>query len=219
MSEPSPYGPKAVRTYRAIIDPLLWRLRPRVVALCRELGVGHVLDIATATGAQCRALGRVGIEATGLDLSEEMIAAARRAGGRNVRYVCGSAYDLPFPDGSFDAALLLLALHEHTEDERSQMVKEALRVVRSEGVLIVAEYTEPSRPRWHAPWQVIRFIEAQAGPDHAAGFLDFTARGCLTGLVERTGLEETRRVRSHVGAIGIAALCPTWFQGSSQEPV
>jgi len=35
---------------------------------------GKILDIASATGAQCRMLGRAGIEATGLDLSEPMIA-------------------------------------------------------------------------------------------------------------------------------------------------
>ena len=195
-----------MRVYRALIDPLLRPLRPRIVRLCQELDPHHVLDIATATGAQCRMLGRAGIRATGLDLSEAMIAEAIRRGGPNTDYVAGSAYELPFDDDAFDAALLLLALHEHTEDERSQMLREAERVVRPGGALLIAEFAEPARSRGHLPWQVIRFIESTAGPEHAAGFRDFVAGGCLDGLLERHAMAAERHVRSHFGAIDIAVV-------------
>jgi ubiquinone/menaquinone biosynthesis C-methylase UbiE len=198
------YGSLAVGFYRVLIDPLLWPLRPKVVRICRELEVGDVLDIATATGAQCRALDRAGTHVTGLDLSESMIAAAKRRGGKNADYVLGSAFELPFPDGSFDASLLLLALHEHTEAERSIMMSEAFRVIRPRGALIVADFTRPERSRFHLPWQVIRFIERTAGPEHNAGFNDFVTRGCLDGLLDRHGFTAVRRIRSHFGTIEIA---------------
>jgi len=197
------YGSLAVRIYRALIDPLLWPLRPRIVRLCRALGAGDVLDIASATGAQSRALGRAGIRATGLDLSPEMVEIARRIGGRNVRHVHGSAYALPFDDASFDVSLLALALHEHTEDERTIMLAEALRVLRPSGRVIVADYAEPRRPGVHLPWRVIRGIEALAGPEHHSGFVDFVATGGLDGLLDRHGLEAKRRERSHFGAVRI----------------
>jgi len=203
-----------VRIYRALIDPLLRPLRPKIVRICRDLNARDVLDIATATGAQCRALGRAGLHATGLDLSEPMIAAARRRGGRNATYVAGSAYELPFDDGSFDAVLLLLALHEHTEDERSVMVLEALRVLRPGGALVLAEYAEPRRPALHVPWQVIRLVEETAGAEHRAGFRDFVARGGLDGLVERHGLSVQSKVPSHFGTIAIV----TVVDGSPSKP-
>jgi ubiquinone/menaquinone biosynthesis C-methylase UbiE len=198
------YGSLAVHVYRALIDPLLRSLRPKIVRICRELGARDVLDIATATGAQCRALGRAGMHATGLDVAEAMIAAAQRRGGVNTRYVRGSAYELPFPNGSFDASLLLLALHEHPEDERSLMVREALRVVRSDGTLVLADYTKPMHPALHVPWQLIRLIESAAGPEHSAGFRDFVTHGCLKGLIERHGLALISEASSHFGTIGIA---------------
>ncbi len=200
------YGSLAVRFYRALIDPLLWPLRPKIVRTCRELGAREVLDIASATGAQCRALGRAGIRATGVDLAEAMIATAERRRDANTDYVLGSAYELPFPDGSFDASLLILALHEHTEDERSLMVREALRVLRPDGALVLTEYTEPPRPATHVPWQVIRWIESTAGQEHSAGFRDFVARGGLDGFLERRGLAVLRRARSHFGTMGIAVV-------------
>ncbi len=200
------YGSLAVRFYRALIDPLLWPLRPKIVRICRELGAREVLDIASATGAQCRALGRAGIRATGVDLAEAMIAAAERRGGRKTDYALASAYELPFPDGSFDASLLILALHEHTEDERSLMVREALRVLRPNGALLVADFSEPRRSTFHVSWQVIRWIEHTAGDEHSAGFRDFVARGGLDGFLERRGLAVLQRARSHFGTIGIAVI-------------
>jgi len=204
------YGAGAVRVYRALIDPLLRTLRPKIVHLCREAGAARVLDIATATGDQCRRLGRVGIQATGLDLSEEMVSTARRIDGRNVRYVRGSACALPFDPASFDAALLILALHEHSEEERTAMLREAARVVGPDGALIVADFQPPRHPTFHVPWQVIRSIESVAGQEHRTGFHDFVARGGLDGLIERHELAVIQRVPSHFGTIGIARIrCET----------
>jgi len=204
MTTRTRYGALAVRSYRALIDPLLLPLRPRIVRACVELAAREVLDIACATGAQCRALGRAAVEATGLDLSPDMIEVARRVGGPNTSYVLGSAYELPFADASFDASLLVLALHEHSEEERATMLAEALRVLRPAGHLIVADYVRPPRPAVHIPWQLIRFVESIAGPEHSAGFRDFVKQGSLDGLLCRHGLTPSHRSASHLGAIQIA---------------
>ena len=200
------YGSLAVRSYRTLIDPLLSPLRPKIVRICQERGARDVLDIASATGAQCRSLGRAGIRATGLDLAEAMIAAAGRRGGANTEYVHGSAFELPFLGGSFDVSLLLLALHEHPEDERSLMIREAIRVLRTDGALILADYTKPTHPTPHIPWQLIRLIESAAGAEHSAGYRDFVAHGCLDGLIERHGLTAISKTPSHFGTIGIAVI-------------
>jgi len=200
------YGLGAVRSYQVLIDPMIYPLRPKIVGLCRELGVRTVVDIASGTGAQCRMLGRVGIQATGVDLAEAMIDAATRRDGPNTHYALGSATDLPFEDATFDACTLLLALHEHPEPERERMLKEAGRVVRPDGHLIVADFAEPARPTLHAAWRVIRFIEYAAGDEHHAGFLDYVARGSLCGLLERFTLKPVRETSSHFGVIGIAAV-------------
>jgi len=200
------YGSGAVRVYRSLIDPLLGPLRPKIVRLCREAGAARVLDIAAATGDQCRRLGRVGIQATGVDLSEEMVSIARRIGGRNVDYVHGSACALPFDAASFDVALLILALHEHAEEERTAMLYEAVRVVQPDGALILADFQPPRHPTLHLPWQVIRSIEAVAGREHHAGFRDFVAGSGLDGLIDRHGLAVEQRTASHFGTVAIARI-------------
>jgi len=202
------YGRGAVFNYRVVIDPMIYPLRPKIVKICRQLGAQEVLDIACGTGAQCRMLGRAGIQATGVDLAEAMIEAAQRLGGSNTDYVLGSATELPFSDGSFDACLLLLALHEHQESERVVILREALRVLRPEGHLVIADFAEPEHPAAHLPWRVIRFIEHTAGDEHNAGFLDFVDRGCLNSLVERHDLAVVGEAQSHFGTIRIAVVRP-----------
>ncbi|MFC2095055.1 class I SAM-dependent methyltransferase [Candidatus Bipolaricaulota bacterium] len=204
MTREDRYGSMAVKIYRLIIDPLIRPLRPKVVDLCRDLNVETILDIASGTGAQCRLLGEVGISATGVDLSEDMVAHAQARGGRNVRYVQGSAYELPFDDASFDACLLVLALHEHTEEERTRMLAEALRVASR--YLIIADYDSPTNASINLPWQLIRFIEHNAGAEHNAGFKHFVANGCLAGLTDRHNLSIEQDQPSLYGTMKIVAL-------------
>ena len=199
-------GFTAAQWYRALIDPLVPRLRSRIVRLCSELDAHEVLDIACASGAQCRLLGARGIQAVGLDISESMIEGARQMAGPNTEYVCASAYNLPFSSGAFDVSILSLALHEHTEQERTDMLHEALRVTRSGGMLIVADYSRPPRPWLNIPWWMILAIENLAGGSHRSGFHDFVARGSLDGLLDRRRLKPSFHIPSHLGAITIAAV-------------
>ena len=206
--DPRRYGKRSTILYRWIIDPLAQPLRPKIVSLCLKYGMRHVLDIGCATGAQCRQLGATGIQATGLDLSEAMVASARARSPENVAFVIGSAYELPFPGGIFDGALMSLALHEHSEEERSKMLTEALRVVRQDGYLILAEYSKPARTLMHIPWRTIQLIENIAGGDHCAGFRRFIATDGLHGLLQRHDLEPIEIVHSHFHTLTIAVAQP-----------
>jgi len=200
------YGKLSSTIYRWLIDPLLCPLRPRIARLCSKHAMNNVLDIGTATGAQCRTLGAAGIHAVGLDLSEAMVAAARKRRGTNVEYVVGSAYKLPFADTDFDAALLSLALHEHSEEERTRMLMEALRVIRPGGFLLLAEYSKPAKARIHMPWRIIQLIENLAGPEHRAGFHQFIATDGLRGLLQRHDLQPIETVHSHFHTLTIAVV-------------
>lgn len=198
------YARFAVAIYQVLIDPLISPLRPRVVRLCRALEVSDALDIASGTGAQCRALSRAGIPATGVDSSDDMIRAAIRRGLRGVRYTEGSAYDLPFEASSFDACLLILALHEHSPSDRIRMLTEAVRVARR--YVIIADYEEPARSRTNLAWQVIRLVEETAGCEHREGFKEYVAGGSLDGFLDRQRLSVVREDASHFGTIRLAAV-------------
>jgi ubiquinone/menaquinone biosynthesis C-methylase UbiE len=203
MSNPARYGPMSARIYRLLLDPLVYPLRKRLSYFCTRLPAHSVLDVACATGAQCRMLSRAGIRAVGIDISQAMIETAAQHGGKLTSFIVGSALALPFEDDTFDAVILSLALHEHPELERQAMVEQALRVVRPQGLLLLADYTRPRRPFLNPAWLFVRLIENLAGKEHRRGFRDFIHLGGLEDFAKRAGIRRFLLHGSHFGAIGI----------------
>lgn len=71
----------------------------------------RVLDVACGEGVLCRRLGALGVQAFGVDASERLIEAARRARGARVEYAVGDARSLASAArGPFDAAACVMAL-------------------------------------------------------------------------------------------------------------
>lgn len=94
----------------------------------------RVLDLGCAFGFGTRLLERR-YRTYGHDLSEAYIERARRRSARSV-FTCGPADEIPYPDGYFDAVLLLDVL-EHVPDV-SGVIEEVDRVLRPHGELIVS---------------------------------------------------------------------------------
>jgi ubiquinone/menaquinone biosynthesis C-methylase UbiE len=83
---------------------------------------------------------RPDLRITGLDLSAEQVARARRRGrdvAARVGFLEGSALDLPFGDGEFQAAWSVASI-KHWPDQRRGLT-EMVRVLRPGGALAVVE--------------------------------------------------------------------------------
>jgi len=86
---------------------------------------GALLDVGCGTGTYAAALGGVGWDVTGVDLSEDML---RRAAAKGIRTIRADATALPFDDASFDAAV---SVFTHTDfDDFAGAVREIVRVLR-----------------------------------------------------------------------------------------
>ena len=84
-----------------------------------------LLDVATATGHVAGAASARGVRAVGVDVSEEMLARARRL-YPGVEFALGDAEELAFVDDTFDAAVAAFLLHHVPSPER--VVAELARV-------------------------------------------------------------------------------------------
>lgn len=98
----------------------------------------HVLDIGCGEGHFAAALAKVGATVTGIDPNTDAIASARRA-VPDARFEGVSADRLPFPNGSFDLAVVLNALHHVPAAEMRPALREAVRCLKHDGRLVVIE--------------------------------------------------------------------------------
>lgn len=101
----------------------------------------RVLDACCGTGDLSVAGHAAGGEVVGLDFSEAMLARARRK-APDLEWVRGDLLDLPFPDGSFDAATIGFGIRNVPDLEAG--LRELVRVVRPGGRLGCLEITRPS---------------------------------------------------------------------------
>lgn len=121
-----------------------WRVRAADIA---KVGPGdRVLDVAAGTGDLTIELSkRVGAngEVVGVDISEGMLALAREK-APGIRFEHGSALDLRYADGEFDAATTGFAARNFSDLPRG--LAEMRRVVRPGGRVVVLDFTTPTRP-------------------------------------------------------------------------
>lgn len=98
----------------------------------------RVLDIGGATGVHAAWLAADGHRVALFDVVPEHLAAAERL-AEGITASFGDARELPVPDASFDAALLLGPLYHLTDrDDRVVALREAARAVRPGGPVFAA---------------------------------------------------------------------------------
>ena len=106
-------------------------------SLLHLVQLGDVLDVASGDGVLSELLAPRSRTVTSIDMSEQVVAAARKRlkAFPNARVEHGDMHELPFADGSFDAVLLMHAL---TYTERPEtVVAELGRVLRTGGQLLL----------------------------------------------------------------------------------
>jgi SAM-dependent methyltransferase len=146
----------------------------------------------------------------GVDTSNEALERARTdaadGGIKNLEYQIADAYDLPFPDGSFDAAHMHQVLQHLSDPERALL--EAVRVLAPGGVIGITEVDWDTAIFWPRTSATDRFLEIY---DEVAirngGDPDMGRR--LRSMLEPLGLE-----RMEIGALawsfGDAAATAQW---------
>ncbi len=107
---------------------------------------GRLLDVATGTGEMALLAKAHFPQATvvGVDVTAAMLTVARRKrGAATVHWTRGDGLRLPFPDGSFDAAVSVFMMRNVPDVH--QALAEQQRVVRAGGRVVCLEMTWPRR--------------------------------------------------------------------------
>ena len=121
-----------------------------VAALALERGL-HVLDVACGTGGVALRAARAGAEVTGIDISADQLAKARRAAeleGLSIAFDEGDCQELPYADGQFDAVASAFGAIFAADHERT--AAELARVCRPQGRLVLTAWPEDDWSEVHS---------------------------------------------------------------------
>lgn len=105
-----------------------------------------ILDLCTGTGTNAVNIAKknASVKIAGVDLSKDMLIIAkskiRKEKLSNIKLFRMDATNMKIKDECFDKILLSLVLHEIDEGLAASMIKEAIRVLKPDGEIIVTEW-------------------------------------------------------------------------------
>lgn len=127
------------------------RWRERAADVAAPAPETSILDVCCGTGDLTFELaGRTssGGHVVGCDFSEPMLDLAREKGRRRgvdgVRFEWADALNLPYDEGRFDTVTVGFGLRNFADWDKG--LREMARVLKSNGKLVVLEFTKPTRP-------------------------------------------------------------------------
>jgi demethylmenaquinone methyltransferase/2-methoxy-6-polyprenyl-1,4-benzoquinol methylase len=203
-----------------------WRRRAvRLAALPRG---GRLLDVAIGTGAMALTALECdpSLGVTGVDFNVEMMQIGRwkekehrRQASLNgglvptsIRWVNGDGLRLPYPGGTFDAAISGFMMRN--VDDVAIALAEQRRVVRRGGRVVCLELTQPTLPLWRQAYrlifgEVMPFITGWlSGQPGAYRYLpasvdNFVSVGRLKAIMEAVGLRGVGYQTMMLGTVAI----------------
>ena len=140
---------KVMSGFYDLLDVIYFRkyeTSPRKVVFDTIGKKDNVLDLCTGTATNAIVIAKKNPNAkiVGVDLSKDMLVVARNKVNKenlaNVRLYRMDATQMNFKDESFDKVLLSLVLHETDEELAKKIIKEAMRVMKPDGELVVTEW-------------------------------------------------------------------------------
>lgn len=102
-----------------------------------------ILDLGCGTGLELEYYFILNPSArvTGIDLTESMLNALKnKFPEKDLTLICGSYFDVPFDENTFDAAVSVESLHHFTKDEKIPLYTKLCKSLKDNGYFILTDY-------------------------------------------------------------------------------
>ena len=214
MAKPNQYIPALGWDWLTpLYDPLLrWVMREdqfkRHLIQQAQIKPGHrVLDLGCGTATLTILIKRTHplAEVVGLDGDPKVLAIARAKAakaGVEIKLDHGMAFQMPYPENTFDRVLSSLVLHHLTTENKQHTLREVVRILRPSGELHIVDFGKP-----HTVWArlisrtMLRFEQVADN-----------IKGLIPTMFHQAGFDRVAETARHTTVFGTLSL----YQG--QKP-
>ena len=180
-------------------------------ALVRQARVAktyRILDLGCGTATLTLLIKQTHPETqvTGLDGDSKALEIARDKvvrSGLAVTLKEGMAFNLPYPDNSFDRIFSSLLFHHLTREAKERTLKEVYRVLRPGGELHVADWGKASNVFMRSAFLLVQFLDGfETTGDNV--------KGLLPDFFKKAGLQAGQETARYTTMFGTLALYTAW---------
>lgn len=190
-------------------DVFMKYLRRKAAARLFSLPQLKILDIATGTGSQGYEFALLGHSVIGIDLDLNMLRKAqnKRRETLDLAFLHADVTYLPLAANQFDVAVISFAIHDVPGEIGLQVLAEAARAIKPEGMIYIIDYEEPRST--FAANILYRIALLYESPN----FRSFIQRG-LDSYCIQTDLKMIQKERLAWGAVQLVRLVKTTVSGT-----
>lgn len=166
------------RIYDTAFYPFLHGIRKRIAFEIVEAKPKSIIDMCCGTGNQIKYLKKIkNTNIIGIDISENMLTVARN---NKLEKYCQkqNAANTNFENESFDIAILSFILHETKPEIAEKIIKEAQRIVKKAGKIIIIDYVFDKKTSFIGKTSVC-FVECIIGGQHYLNFKTYIKKKLL----------------------------------------
>jgi ubiquinone/menaquinone biosynthesis C-methylase UbiE len=126
----------------------------------------RILDICTGTGSQAIEFTKNNNTVYGIDLSLDMIRVAnKKLKNNNLKFLTANATKIPFKNNSFDLISISFGLHEMPLEIIYKAIKDAKRVLKSDGILVIADFKRSDKLLFKLGYPILKWFECDYYPE------------------------------------------------------
>ena len=126
----------------------------------------HILDLGCGTGLELEEYYPLNPSArvTGIDLSQGMLAALKaKFADKDITLICGSYFDVPLGESSFDGAVSVESLHHFTKEEKVPLYTKLHGALKDGGSFVLTDYFSMSEEEEQMHRQNLLTLKAEQG--------------------------------------------------------
>lgn len=127
-----------------------------------------ILDLGCGTGLEleyyfkCNPTAKI----TGIDLTASMLNALKnKFSEKDLTLICGSYFDVPFEENTFDAAVSVESLHHFTKEEKIPLYTKLCKALKDNGYFILTDYFALSDEEEHTFRNELQRLKKEQGID------------------------------------------------------